>query len=103
MQFPKNRKCPLKNVQDQCRYAFHFQVSLYTKKGVRFCVQKYKFIYSLKCQQLAGLNDVRTLKDLTLLVVRLECESCSGKLSVLDSKIELHHHLDHLKQNCISV
>lgn len=55
------------------------------QKGVRFCVQKYKFIYSLNCQQLAGSNDVRTLKDLTLLVVQLECEGCSGKLSVLDS------------------
>lgn len=73
------------------------------QKGVRFCVQKYKFIYSLNCQQLAGSNDVRTLKDLTLLVVQLECEGCSGKLSVLDSMMELHHQLDHLEQKCISV
>lgn len=73
------------------------------QKGVRFCVQKYKFIYSLNCQQLAGSNDVRTLKDLTLLVVQLECEGCSEKLSVLDSMMELHHQLDHLEQKCISV
>lgn len=78
-------------------------LSLHQKEGVRFCVQKYKFIYSLNCQQLAGSNDVRTLKDLTLLVVRLECEGCSGKLSVLDSMMELHHQLDHLEQKCISV